>query len=633
MAGKKDFTKSLGMRARPKPKRNYTFHRPFDDPKPSKNLELIEGEDEAEHLDDTVVTNETTVSKHVPSKQPTAKIAEENAPDGLENKQKAIVPPKSESAESAPKTIKETEATPLQNQEPTSLPIEKMPHCQATQEPTKEVQPSIEKSTIQESSQEKVEQTSSLTQKVTPPKLSSESLDTAGSSFQSQPDASMTNSSFATEMQPEIVSPVFHEPFQQTVPKASPKRQPATISVEQHSDKKPVIEPKLSFQHSPSPESREIVGHNYWAQSGHKSGTKWAQFGHNSDTLPGTNWAQIGHKPGTESGTLSGTNQPPRKIAKRIGFSHLKGNPKKVLTLFYMNCKKNCSTQTHEMPRDFIADACGIKKNSVKTTISRLIDKGLLIRASYDTGYWGGTSYLLPEHIYQEMVQLEAEGKLEGLNTTGHKLVTLSGTESGTNITSSSSIYINTTTTEEALPEDWQYIDFHDLAEIGFNSSHLEQLFKFYQKNNFEMSSQSLQESINHFAFDLTQNNRAATIKSGNPLNFFVGIMRNTRYYNPPSNFKSPEAIAQEKRLKQLRDMEAQQQKLEQELKHAEFDKWRHSLTPQNIETLVAEKCSSDQIFASYIARHGMMSDGKYSKRVEQFLSSYFEENHLFQVE
>lgn len=101
---------------------------------------------------------------------------------------------------------------------------------------------------------------------------------------------------------------------------------------------------------------------------------------------------------------------------------------------------------------------------------------------------------------------------------------------------------------------EWQNIDIEPLSKIGFTTIHLSQIA---EQN--KLQPQAVQDSIYAFAFDLQENNKAKSIK-GDPINYFMGILRNGRVYTFPSNYESPqdkamrlyteqkEAIAQKKK-------------------------------------------------------------------------------------
>lgn len=71
------------------------------------------------------------------------------------------------------------------------------------------------------------------------------------------------------------------------------------------------------------------------------------------------------------------------------------------------------------------------------------------------------------------------------------------------------------------------------LKEIGLTIDHLNQLEKCDH-----LTIKSINQSLDHFEFDLAYNHKLTQIKK-DPVAFFIGIMRKSGFYAPPSNFKS----------------------------------------------------------------------------------------------
>ena len=84
------------------------------------------------------------------------------------------------------------------------------------------------------------------------------------------------------------------------------------------------------------------------------------------------------------------------------------------------------------------------------------------------------------------------------------------------------------------LSEDWLNIDIEPLKDIGFTKTHLEQIAS--QKL---LLPEIVQNSIYAFSFDLVENNKAKELK-GQPINFFMGILRKGNPYASPANYESP---------------------------------------------------------------------------------------------
>ena len=119
--------------------------------------------------------------------------------------------------------------------------------------------------------------------------------------------------------------------------------------------------------------------------------------------------------------------------------------------------------------------------------VIRLEKKEVLKRSEWKEGRGGWTRYELEERIYNEILHDESNLKLESIQRqtrvnsetiqrqTRDKLESELESELET-ILSSSSSYINTTTTE--LLEEWQKINISALENIGFTMGHLVQLQK-----------------------------------------------------------------------------------------------------------------------------------------------------------
>lgn len=155
----------------------------------------------------------------------------------------------------------------------------------------------------------------------------------------------------------------------------------------------------------------------------------------------------------------------------------------------------------------------------------------------------------------------------------------------------SSSRSIYKTTTTEVVPivdqshrnllVEWQDVDIEPLSSIGFTKNHLFQIAS-QNKLTFNL----VQDSIYAFAFDLQENNKTKTIK-GDPINYFMGILRNGRVYTFPSNYESPQDKAMRLYTEQIRIADQKRKLLEKEAIDLVFDDWFVKLTDaQKIEFL-----------------------------------------------
>ena len=191
---------------------------------------------------------------------------------------------------------------------------------------------------------------------------------------------------------------------------------------------------------------------------------------------------------------------------------------------------------------------------------------------------------------------------LRNWQQTGNKLATQPTTQPTTSVSSSSSStnnIINTTTTSDkeilnphVLIDEWKNIDIEPLNNIGFTKTHLTQI----ASQNL-LSAAIVQDSINAFAFDIQENNKSASLK-GDPLNFFMGILRNGNPYAPPSNYESPQDKAMRLYVERIREIELGRVAIEKEAFECAFNDWFFKLSdaekknylPQAMQHIKGEK-------------------------------------------
>jgi predicted transcriptional regulator len=283
------------------------------------------------------------------------------------------------------------------------------------------------------------------------------------------------------------------------------------------------------------------------------------------------------------------------KVGTKVNFSSLVGLQRNIIIFLYEICKAFRDKITSPLSIEYIASSCKTTKSSAQKTIQRLEKKRLLKRAEFKNGRSGWTKYELPEFIYQEVLHAETQDKPKtNLGQRWDKGGTELRTELRTSLSSSNSnnIYKETTTgntpgtTELQLLPEWQNLDLEPLSKIGFTTTHLSQIA---EQN--KLQPQAVQDSIYAFAFDLQKNNKAKNIK-GDPINFFMGILRNGRIYTFPSNYESPQDKAMRLYAEQRRAIEQKKKLLEKESLDLAFTEWFGQLTnaqkmaflPENIQ-------------------------------------------------
>jgi len=285
-------------------------------------------------------------------------------------------------------------------------------------------------------------------------------------------------------------------------------------------------------------------------------------------------------EPKTEHKTNTGQSWD--KVRTKINFSSLVGLQRSLILFLYEICKASRDKTTASLSIEHIALSCKTTKSSAQKTIQRLEKKHVLKRAEFKNGRSGWTRYELPEDIYQEILHSETQDKFKtNLGQSWDKVGTEPRTELKTTILSSSGInYLNTTTTSEPenmksknLSDEWLKIDIEPLSNIGFTKTHLTQI----ASQNI-LPSELVQGSIYAFDFDLRENNKARSI-AGDPINFFMGILRKGKPYAPSSNYESPRDKAMRIYRERMREIEQGRVAAEKEAINLAYNDWFAQLT------------------------------------------------------
>ncbi len=278
-------------------------------------------------------------------------------------------------------------------------------------------------------------------------------------------------------------------------------------------------------------------------------------------------------------------------------FSSLIGLQRKITLFMYETCKVSRSKITNALSIEHIANVCQTTKFSVRKTIQRLEEKKIISRNNFKNGRGGWTQYELADVVFKEIMQEETQEKLRiNLGQSEDKVRPQLRTELRTNaLSSSSNISINTTTTTE-LPNEWSKIDISLLEAIGFTTSHLLQLYR-SGINQVEQ----VQDSINHFAYDLGHNQKEKEIKT-NPLSYFMGIMKRVGVYAAPENYESEKDRALRTYMEAKKRQQEKQATMEIEMIEISYNEWISELTEDEKKSLLPEHALSNKLEGPKIA-------------------------------
>jgi len=324
--------------------------------------------------------------------------------------------------------------------------------------------------------------------------------------------------------------------------------------------------------------------------TGGNQGTPGNDPGDNQGT-PGdiqrTAGGQTKGQPENDSGNELG-NQPGNEFSgKQIIYliSNLSGLQESIFLGAVRICYNNDDLITGPINSKRFAVEIGCSYESLKTSIKRLILKKLISRCPGKASRDGHINLRLTKEVKKVGVEVIAKrqftSNFEPITTanypaTGNEL----GNQPGNTPRYSSSSYIKNTTTS-ILPGEWENIDCTPLEQISFTQNHLLQLHK-----TGEIDPLIIQDSIEHFAFDLSYNNKRQEIKT-NPLSYFMGILKRVGVYTAPDNYESPKELAMRKYAEQKEKQEGARVALERKLLELEFTKWESQLSEEQRNRII----------------------------------------------
>ena len=101
-----------------------------------------------------------------------------------------------------------------------------------------------------------------------------------------------------------------------------------------------------------------------------------------------------------------------RQNNNNLPFSSLTGLQRNIAIFIYNLCKISRDKKTKEVSINQLTYYCNSTVKSVKKSIFRLIEKGILCRDAFKNGRGGWTIYYLPNSTYQEIVNIETNDKM-----------------------------------------------------------------------------------------------------------------------------------------------------------------------------------------------------------------------------
>jgi predicted transcriptional regulator len=224
---------------------------------------------------------------------------------------------------------------------------------------------------------------------------------------------------------------------------------------------------------------------------------------------------------------------------------------------------------------------CSIK--SAKTSLTRLIDKKLIIRKKGKRSKGGYISLYIDREVQAASVQAKMFVpqllSYVNFNRNNSYLDNSKGNASVNNqLPSSSSINIYKTTTTTDLPYDWKEIDCSPLKEINFS---LVEILNIFRKCPETITPAIVQDSINQFSFGLINN--AVRYKG---MNSKSAILVSSLIQGTPW---TEEFYVSEEELNKIEKRKRIVDQLEKTFKLSKFSEWFSTLTNTERENLVSD--------------------------------------------
>jgi len=258
------------------------------------------------------------------------------------------------------------------------------------------------------------------------------------------------------------------------------------------------------------------------------------------------------------------------------------GKELKLLLFLHQLCVNNCSLTTAEVATKNLNGLLGINSNRLRNLVLRLSKKKLIKVVIQNCSKEGAYRiFEFPKKIYDKLLC-----KVTSINPNNQPAQALATTLAGSNVCSS----INNITTTY-LPEEFQQIDYASLKKIGFDESHLIQIYReLSKKPEISLSAEVIQNSINSFAFDLKHNDVASTFKNS-PAVVLTSLLKKGQPYSS----KTPEKVLTPREEAMQEYLSAQQKKniklleLEEKTKKITLQEWLNMLPEEQLLEFVKD--------------------------------------------
>lgn len=263
----------------------------------------------------------------------------------------------------------------------------------------------------------------------------------------------------------------------------------------------------------------------------------------------------------------------------------LSGKQKVIFDIVIEICSAKNSLSTGPVQTASLANVAQTTTGTIKTMLTRLIQKQLLIRHPGKNAKGGYINLGVTSIILDLANSIKTSNKN---NLFASDIILSNRYQKDINQEYISNSNYNITTNNlnrrlDQIPPEWENINFDPLLHIGFSKTQIKQMIG---KNDPNV----VQESINHFAFGLEHNPKVK--KYEDPLNVLMGVLRKGQAW-VETDYRSAIEIAQQKLLEAKRAELARKKSLEEEAYKLALNEWDSGITEQE-RNKITERTNGD---------------------------------------
>jgi hypothetical protein len=287
---------------------------------------------------------------------------------------------------------------------------------------------------------------------------------------------------------------------------------------------------------------------------------------------------------------LAMREQTVSKVFSENEVDKIVGKERYLLFYIFKKCQSIGSIETNLITTEELAKVLKIKAEHLRNLIFRLSKKSLLEISDCKNGRSGWRKFKLSKDLFQK---LSLDENVNNMLLIGTDSVSKALAEPLASLSSSSSYNIKTTT---ELSDEWQKIDISSLESIGLTFGHIAQL----QRSGIT-SVEIVQDSVNHFSYDLIYNSKAKEIKT-NPIGYFMGIMKRAGLYTAPDNYESEKDRTLRIYMETKKRQQEKQATVEAELIDLSYNEWSIRLTEDEKKSLLPDHALNSTLEGPKIA-------------------------------